>query len=301
MASVEHCLYCFETLASRLEKRRGFSLPEVQKLCREYAKTPASEGSIGSSFNKKQLPAFRRLANPSSDTGSASSGSSMSLATETSATSLESLPDAADITDNDEAEGEGGEEEEVEEEEEKEDDELITESPLFVTWNTVSRRSAHRSLRGCIGTFEAQKLDLGLAEYALTSAIHDTRFPPVERNELPELEVAVTLLTDFEECDDAMDWTLGVHGLRISFTYHGRRYGATYLPDVAVEQEWTKEETLVSLMRKAGWMGRRDRWRDVELKVVRYQGKKVSIEYAEYLKWYEWARKNGKTKDGKAS
>jgi AMME syndrome candidate gene 1 protein len=40
--------------------------------------------------------------------------------------------------------------------------------PLFVTWNTVGR-SGSRSLRGCIGTFEAQDLDDGLRSYALTS------------------------------------------------------------------------------------------------------------------------------------
>jgi AMME syndrome candidate gene 1 protein len=47
----------------------------------------------------------------------------------------------------------------------------VTESetyPLFVTWNTVSRHG-HKSLRGCIGTFEAQDLPGGLKTYALTS------------------------------------------------------------------------------------------------------------------------------------
>src|SRR5205814_2773971 len=116
--------------------------------------------------------------------------------------------------------------------------------------------------------------DEGLYDYAITSAIRDVRFPPVEPDELPGLEVAVTLLTDFEECDDPMDWTLGLHGLRISFSHHGKKYGSTYLPDVATEQCWTKEETLVSLMRKAGWMGRKDKWQAVDLRCVRYQGKK---------------------------
>jgi AMMECR1 domain-containing protein len=76
--------------------------------------------------------------------------------------------------------------------------------------------------------------------------------------------------------------------LRISWTHHGRRYGATYLPDVAREQGWTKEETLVSLMRKAGWSGRKGDWETVGLKVVRYQGKKVDLEYAEWKAWREW-------------
>ncbi|KAI8239144.1 hypothetical protein K4K57_011481 [Colletotrichum sp. SAR 10_99] len=274
MATVGHCLYCFEALASHLEKRRGISLKEIQQSWPEYAKTLSSGLGDGKDASKKLLPALQRLAEPASDSGSASSGSSLSLPAETPETSVDSLADADD-----------------------DDDDVITESPLFVTWNTVSPRSGHRSLRGCIGTFEPQELEDGLSSYSLTSALHDMRFPPVETSELPSLEVAVTLLTDFEDADDAMDWTLGVHGLRISFFYHGKRYGATYLPDVAVEQEWTKEETLVSLMRKAGWMGRKDKWQEVELKVVRYQGKKESLDYAEYKKWYDWY-KNNKTKSG---
>lgn len=41
--------------------------------------------------------------------------------------------------------------------------------PLFVTWSTISRNSGRKSLRGCIGTFEPQELQHGLAAYALTS------------------------------------------------------------------------------------------------------------------------------------
>lgn len=104
-----------------------------------------------------------------------------------------------------------------------------------------------------------------------------------------------------------MDWALGTHGIRISFVYRGRRYGATYLPDVAVEQGWTKEETVESLMRKAGWDGgvgsvaRRllrgsgggsgtpPPWDQVsDFKTVRYQGHKASASYAEWQEWRNW-------------
>jgi uncharacterized protein (TIGR00296 family) len=120
------------------------------------------------------------------------------------------------------------------------------------------------------------------------SAFDDTRFNPISARELASLECAVTLLTNFEPASHALDWTLGTHGLRISFTHHNRRYGATYLPDVAKDQGWTKEETLVSLMRKAGWNGRRDEWKKVELNVVRYQGKKVALGYPEWKEWRTW-------------
>lgn len=105
-----------------------------------------------------------------------------------------------------------------------------------------------------------------------------------------------------------MDWSLGTHGLRISFIHRGRRYGATYLPDVAVEQGWTKEETVESLMRKAGWdgaggstarrllrgaaggnSGATKPWDQVsDFRTVRYQGLKASASYAEWQEWREW-------------
>ncbi|KAI4860582.1 AMMECR1 domain-containing protein [Hypoxylon rubiginosum] len=268
MATAEHCLYCFETLSAYLESRKSMSLGEIEKSYGEYCKE--AEARVAPSDKteslEKRIPALQRVADSdlaeASTSSLPSSGSSMSLTTDTAATSTESLA-------------------------------AITESPLFVTWNTVSSRTGNTSLRGCIGTFEAQELGEGLSSYAVTAAVHDTRFDPISKRELPSLEVAVTLLTDFEDCGDAMDWEVGTHGLRISFAERGRRYGATYLPDVAAEQGWTKEETLVSLMRKAGWAGRRDKWQAVDLKVVRYQGRKKSMLYSEYKQWREWADQKG--------
>jgi uncharacterized protein (TIGR00296 family) len=133
-----------------------------------------------------------------------------------------------------------------------------------------------------------------LSSYAITSAIHDSRFSPITLRELPSLQVVVTLLTHFEDVSDPLDWDLGTHGIRISFVHHGRRYGATYLPDVAVEQGWNKEETIQSLMRKAGYVGKKDRWREMGIKVVRYQGKKQACEYDEYKAWREWVDEHKK-------
>ncbi|KAK3321627.1 AMMECR1 domain-containing protein [Apodospora peruviana] len=285
MATVEHCLYCFEALASHLENRKAMTLVEVEKSWSEYVAATDADAELegdepgaadpGAGRNKlaKRLPALHRLA--ASSSSSSSSPSSVSSTTSlqqqqgggsgvsTPATSISSMTPPPPRR------------------------QPITESPLFVTWNAMSARHGY-NLRGCIGTFEPQDIEEGLSSYALTSALHDTRFSPISARELPSLEVAVTLLTDFEDADDAMDWELGKHGLRISFYYHGRRYGATYLPDVAPEQGWTKEETVVSLMRKAGWMGRKDKWQDIDLKVVRYQGKKEDLEYAEYKAWRDW-------------
>lgn len=105
-----------------------------------------------------------------------------------------------------------------------------------------------------------------------------------------------------------MDWVLGTHGLRISFIHRGRRYGATYLPDVPVEQGWSKEETVESLMRKAGWDGSAGSvarrflrgssshnsssskpWDQVsDFRATRYQGLRASASYAEWQEWRDW-------------
>lgn len=45
-------------------------------------------------------------------------------------------------------------------------------------------------------------------------------------------------------------------------------------------------------MRKAGWTGRKDDWRKVaDLRVIRYQGKKVAMKYEEWMSWRRWAEK----------
>jgi len=63
-------------------------------------------------------------------------------------------------------------------------------SPLFVTWK-IGR---DQRLRGCIGTFSEMNLHNGLKEYALTSALKDSRFDPITRDELPRLTVSVSIL-----------------------------------------------------------------------------------------------------------
>lgn len=167
-------------------------------------------------------------------------------------------------------------------------------APMFVTWNTIARKSGSQHLRGCIGTFDPLPLEKGLATYATTSAFEDTRFSPISYNELWSLSCSVTLLTDFEPAPSPLAWTLGVHGLRISFIDKGRRYSATYLPNVAPEQGWNEVETMISLMRKAGWSGRSADWQRVgELKVVRYQGKKISMDWQEWDEWRAWAARIG--------
>lgn len=110
---------------------------------------------------------------------------------------------------------------------------LILFSPLFVTWKI----GEDKRLRGCTGTFCVTPLHQGLSKFALSSALKDTRFSPVTRDELSQLHVSVSLLLNFETGRDYLDWTVGVHGIRIEFSdERGNYYSATFLPEVASEQ-----------------------------------------------------------------
>lgn len=160
-----------------------------------------------------------------------------------------------------------------------------SEAPLFITWNK------NGDLRGCIGTFLPLPTEKGVAEYALVSAFEDPRFPPITKKELPNLSVSVTLLDRFTPIDNAIDWTIGAHGLRVRFFQNGKHYSGTFLPSVAEEQEWDQETTLFYLARKAGFrgvspgqaidtyqQGIEEGW----IQLTRYDGVKSGALYAEY-------------------
>lgn len=73
--------------------------------------------------------------------------------------------------------------------------------------------------------------------FVFNSALKDSRFPPMTRDELPRLFCSVSLLTNFEDVCDYLDWEEGVHGIRIEFINEkGSKRTATYLPEVAKEQ-----------------------------------------------------------------
>lgn len=151
--------------------------------------------------------------------------------------------------------------------------------PLFVTW-LIGRE---KRLRGCIGTFSPMDLAEGLKEYALTSALNDTRFDPISREEYPNLSCAVSILTKFEPCASFSDWNIGVHGIRIEFiNERGSKRSATYLPEVAHEQGWNHVETLDSLLRKGGYRATITAEMRKSVQVTRYQSEKLTLHYNDY-------------------
>jgi len=59
-------------------------------------------------------------------------------------------------------------------------------------------------LRGCIGTFEPQEKNVAaeVIANAVSSATRDPRFPPVEPDELKDLDYSVDVLTHPEPVED---------------------------------------------------------------------------------------------------
>lgn len=96
-------------------------------------------------------------------------------------------------------------------------------------------------LRGCIGTVRAPKpLCMNVAELSISSAMRDPRFPPLEPDELPEIDIEISVLSDFKKVGASSEITAGVHGVLVE--KDGR--SGIFLPQVATEQGWNAEQML---------------------------------------------------------
>ena len=120
----------------------------------------------------------------------------------------------------------------------KSDDlELNAHCGCFVTLKNNDR------LRGCIGQFtsEGPLIEL-VAEMAKASATGDPRFfdDLITADELKDLDVEISVLSPLQRTDSPLSLRLGVDGIYIR---RGRTSGC-FLPQVATETGWSKEEFL---------------------------------------------------------
>ena len=120
-------------------------------------------------------------------------------------------------------------------------------------------------LRGCIGQFisEGPLIEL-VSQMAKASATGDPRFlsDPIRPNELKNLDVEISVLSPLRRTDNPLSLRLGVDGIYIK---KGRASGC-FLPQVATETGWSKEEFLsYCCAHKAGLAA--DAWRDPDTEV----------------------------------
>lgn len=127
----------------------------------------------------------------------------------------------------------------------KEDDLLLNKHMgAFVTLHT------HGELRGCIGNLiGSQPLFLTIRDMAIESATADPRFPAVKLEELNDITIEISVLSLMEKIDSIDKIQLGVHGVLIKRGFQS----GVFLPQVATETGWSKEEFLSMLCsQKAG-------------------------------------------------
>lgn len=103
-------------------------------------------------------------------------------------------------------------------------------------------------LRGCVGHVEAvEPLWESVRDMAQAAAERDSRFPPLRPQELPGLEMEISLLSPMRPIRPE-EIRVGVHGLYVK---RGSQSGLL-LPQVAVEWGWDAREFLRRTFEKAG-------------------------------------------------
>ncbi|MBP1642545.1 MAG: hypothetical protein H6Q03_1214 [Acidobacteria bacterium] len=111
-------------------------------------------------------------------------------------------------------------------------------------------------LRGCIGDLAGETpLALSVARMAVAAAFEDRRFSPLQAAELPGLELEISVLTPPRPVAGPQAIRVGTDGVLLA--RDGRR--AVFLPQVAPEQGWSRDQLLGHLCEKAGLTG--DCWR----------------------------------------
>ncbi len=133
---------------------------------------------------------------------------------------------------------------------------LLQPAGAFVTLHTKDGQ-----LRGCIGRFQPNEpLYLVVRDMAVAAALQDYRFPPVTPKEVDHLDIEISVLTPLKRIHSIDEFKLGRDG--IYMVKNGR--SGTFLPQVADDTHWTKEEFLGHCARDKAGIGW-DGWKDAEL------------------------------------
>ena len=125
----------------------------------------------------------------------------------------------------------------------------------------------HGRLRGCIGHFgEDVPLHEIVAEMARAAAFEDPRFMPVTADELSDIDIEISVLTPMRRILSLDEFELHRHGIYIRKGYRS----GTYLPQVADEVNWTKEEFVSHCAQDKAGIGW-DGWKDAETELYVYE------------------------------
>lgn len=105
-------------------------------------------------------------------------------------------------------------------------------------------------LRGCIGEFEPKdSLIKVIQSKTIAAASQDKRFTPVQKEELNDLSIEISVMTPKKQIDNWKSIKLGKQGVVVQEGNHA----GTFLPQVESDTGWSKEKFLEELCtQKAG-------------------------------------------------
>ncbi len=105
------------------------------------------------------------------------------------------------------------------------------------------------NLRGCIGYILAIKsLYMQIIDLSLESAFDDPRFPSLVKEEYPFIEIEISVMSVPKRINNLSEFELSRDGIILTV---GSNH-SVFLPQVADETGWNKDEMLAALSRKAG-------------------------------------------------
>ncbi len=120
-------------------------------------------------------------------------------------------------------------------------------------------------LRGCIGHLVGiRPLYVTIREMALASAFDDPRFPPLEKSELSDIDIEISVLSPMTKIKSVEEIKTGLHGVYIRKDLRS----GTLLPQVAAEQGWDRDEFIGFACQKAGL--EKTAWKEPDTEIFTY-------------------------------
>ena len=107
-----------------------------------------------------------------------------------------------------------------------------------------------------------------VAGAAIGAVLHDWRFRPVTEDELPDIEIEVSVLGPFVVLDDPLAFRVGVDGLLVERGFDR----GLLLPQVATEHGFDARAMLRATCGKAGLPA--DAWQDPRTRVSAFRTKR---------------------------
>jgi len=116
-------------------------------------------------------------------------------------------------------------------------------------------------LRGCIGRFlPNQSLYLVVQEMAIAAATQDSRFSPVDLDELGSIDIEISVLTPLKKISSIDNLEIGRDGIYIKKGYNS----GTLLPQVATDNNWNKQQFVEYCSKYKASIGA-DGWKNADL------------------------------------